>query len=145
MKMKDIRPKNPIEWIKYRHLEWKWDRILKKSGCSNWYLYFFYNDPDFDLRAQTVRSQFCGYPHVTVVNQSAISWCYEPLWGPRPMHEEVVKWCDQNCRDKYRLHWERVIQDHTGQYTPNGIGGNDELFIGFKNERDFMLFCLRWC
>lgn len=30
------------------------------------------------------------------------------------------------------------------QYLPNGIGGTDELFFGFKDERDYIMFTLRW-
>jgi hypothetical protein len=66
------------------------------------------------------------------------------MFGPIKNCKEMLEWCNANCRSKYRNHWERVIVDHAGQYLPNGIGGTDELFFGFKDERDYILFTLRW-
>jgi hypothetical protein len=69
---------------------------------------------------------------------------FEPLFGEIYNGSKVGAWCKENCKGKYRWHWERVIQDHAGQYLPNGIGGTDELFFGFKDERDYLMFLLRW-
>jgi len=140
----DIRPKELLSWIKYRYLEWCWDRVLKKSGHHHWESYLRYNDPDYYAPGRTVRDQLHGYPYVAVVPFRHLETVFEPLWGPVDHANHIKEWCDKNCRKKYRWHWERVIQDHDGQYLPNGIGGTDELFFGFKDERDYIMFILRW-
>ena len=142
--MNDIRPKELLSWIKYRYLEWQWDRVLKKSGHHHWESYLRYNDPDYYAPGRTVRDQLHGYPYVAVVPFHHLETVFEPLWGPVDHANHIKEWCDKNCRKKYRWHWERVIQDHAGQYLPNGIGGTDELFFGFKDERDYIMFTLRW-
>lgn len=142
--MNELRPKNPLLWIKYRYLEWQWDRVLKKSGCKSWESYFRWNDLDFVPWGQTVKDQLHGYPYIALVPFKNLETTFDPLWGPIDHANHIKGWCDKNCRKKYRWHWERVIQDHAGQYLPNGIGGTDELFFGFKDERDYILFTLRW-
>ena len=133
-----------ITTIKYKFLEWKWDRILKKSGHHHWESYLRYNDPDFNIRGQTVNAQFCGYPYVVIVNYKHLEASVETRWGETWNGNRVEEWCKENCHNKYRWHWERVIQDHMGQYAPNGIGGTDELFFGFKDYNDYITFKTVW-
>ena len=142
--MNDIKPKNPLLWIKYRYLEWRWDRVLKKSSWKTWESYFCWTDPDYNPVGRTVKDQLHGYPYIALVDYNKLPTRFDPLWGPVEHCEEMIAWCNRNCRGKYRNHWERVIQDHAGQYLPNGIGGTDELFFGFKDERDYIMFTLRW-
>lgn len=142
--MNNVKPKNPLLWIKYRILEWQWDRVLRKSGHSSWNMYFSWNDPDFNIRGQTVKDQLHGYPYIAIVPYTTLPILFDPLWGPVEYCEEILKWCEKNSRGKWRNHWERVIVDHLGQYLPNGIGGTDELFFAFKDERDYLMFTLRW-
>lgn len=130
--------------IKYKYLEWRQDRILKKSGHHHWESYLRYNDPDYYAPGRTVRDQLCGYPYIVVVNYNYLDCDIDPMWGPIWSGSTVDAWCKENCRRKYRWHWERVIQDHTGQYLPNGIGGTDELFFGFKDYEDYITFKTRW-
>lgn len=130
--------------IKYRYLEWYWDRVLRKSGHHHWESYLRYNDPDYYAPGYTVRDQLCGYPYIAVLPYQHLDCDVDPIWGPLWSGHKVDKWCRQNCRYKYRWHWERVIQDHTGQYLPNGIGGTDELFFGFKDYEDYITFKMRW-
>lgn len=102
------------------------------------------NDPDYYAPGYTVRDQLCGYPYIAIVPYQHLDCNVDPMWGPLWSGCTVDNWCKKNCRGKYRWHWERVIQDHAGQYLPNGIGGTDELFFAFKNERDYIMFLLRW-
>jgi hypothetical protein len=139
-----IKPKNPLLRIKYRFLEWQWDRVLKNSGHHHWESYLRYNDPDFNIRGRSVRDQLFGYPYVAVLPYRHLEAVSEPLFGEIHNGNTVEEWCKQYCKGKYRWHWERVIQDHAGQYLPNGIGGTDELFFAFKLERDYIMFTLRW-
>jgi hypothetical protein len=140
----NVKPKNPLLWIKYRYLEWCWDRVLKKSGWTDWRGYLRWNDPDFMPWGPTVKDQLFGYLYIHKVNYQSLPVRFDPLFGPIEHCTEMVEWCDKNCRGKYRNHWERVVLDHEGQYLPNGIGGTDELFFGFKDERDYLMFTLRW-
>ncbi len=142
--MNDIKPRNPLLRIKYRYLEWQWDRVLRNSGHQHWENYFRANDPDYNPAGHTVRDQLHGYPYIAVVDYRNLDFRVVPMWGEMWYGDTVNKWCEKNCRDKFRWHWERVIQDHKGQYLPNGIGGIDELFFGFKLERDYIMFTLRW-
>jgi len=140
----NIRPKNPLLWIKYRILEWRWDKVPHKSGYKHWEQYFRANDPDYYAPGYTVRDQLFGYPYIALVPFRHLETVFEPMWGPIENADHIREWCDRNCKKKYRWHWERVIMDHMGQYLPNGIGGYDKLFFGFKDERDYILFTLRW-
>lgn len=142
--MNNVIPKNPLLWIKYRYLEWRWDRVLRKSGHRSWEQYFRINDPDYYAPGYTVKNQLFGYPYIHKVNYQSLPIRFEPMFGPIEHCTEMLVWCEKNCRGKYRNHWERVIMDHEGQYLPNGIGGTDELFFGFKDERDYIMFTLRW-
>lgn len=137
--------KNPLLWIKYRYLEWRWESMLKRNIYSSWAHYLRANDPDYFAPGSTVRDQLYGYPYIALVDYDKLPTRFDPLFGPIEHCEEMIAWCNANCRDKYRNHWERVIMDHAGQYLPNGIGGTDELFFGFKDERDCMMFKLTWC
>lgn len=142
--MQDIRPKNPVLWLKYLWLEYCWDRVLKNSGYHHWEQYFRANDPDYYAPGYTVRDQLFGYPYISLVSFRHLETVFEPLWGPIQNANHICEWCDNHCRGKYRWHWERVIMDHEGQYLPDGIAGTDELFFAFKDERDYLMFILRW-
>ena len=142
--MNNIRPKNPLLWIKYKILEWQWDRVLRKSGYTDWESYFISTDPDYNPAGYTVKDQLHGYPYIALVPHKHLETTFDPMWGPLDHCETIRLWCKKNCRRKFRQHWERVIMDHAGQYLPNGIGGYDELFFGFKDERDYLMFVLRW-
>lgn len=142
--MNNLKPRNPLQQIKYRFLEWQWDRILKKSGHHHWESYQRYTDIDFYAPGYTVKDQLVGYPYINVVPYQHLDCNVDPMWGPLWSGSTVNEWCKKHCRHKYRWHWERVIMDYNGHYLPNGIGGTDELFFGFKDERDYLLFVLRW-
>lgn len=142
--MNNIRPKNPLLWIKYRYLEWQWDRILKRSGYTSWESYLRANDLDYFAPGRTVKDQLCGYPYIALVPFKYYETVFDPLWGPVDHGKSIDDWCKQHCKKKYRWHWERVIQDHAGQYLPNGIGGTDELFFGFKDYEDYITFKMTW-
>jgi hypothetical protein len=139
-----MKPKNPLLRIKYKFLEWRWDRVLKKSGYKNWEQYFRANDPDYYAPGYTVKDQLFGYPYIAVVPFQYLDCVFEPMFGEIYNGNTVDEWCKRYCKGKYRWHWERVIMDHAGQYLPNGIAGTDELFFGFKDERDYTMFLLRW-
>jgi len=88
--------------------------------------------------------QLC--PYVAHIDYAKLPTRFEIMFGPIDKHcTPLLNWCEKNCMHKYRSEWERVIQDpFTGEYLPNCIGGSDELFFGFKDERDYIMFTLRW-
>lgn len=147
--MKDIRPLNLLQRIKYRYLEWSWDRVLKRSGCSNWISYFRKNDLDFDIDAKTVKQRFAGYPYVVKISNARVDLCFHPLYGVTRSVETLNNWCLQNCSKKYRIEWLK-ISDHLNDdwYIVDSFYVNYTLepyaFIGFKDERDFLIFTLKW-
>ncbi len=142
--MNNIKPKNPLLWIKYLILERRWDKVLRNSGYQHWEQYFRANDPDYRPAGRTVKDQLHGYPYIAVVDQRHLDSHIDATWGELWNATTVKEWCDRNCQGKYRWHWERVIQDYAGHYQPNGIGGTDEVFFAFKLEQDYVMFMLRW-
>jgi hypothetical protein len=140
----NVKPKNPLLWVKYRILEWQWDRVLRKSGYKDWGSYFIVNDLDYNPAGRTVKDQLHGYPYIALVPYLALETRFEPMHGPVEHCGHIIEWCNKNCRRKFRCHWERVVQDHNGQYLPNGISGYDELFFGFKDYEDYITFKMQW-
>jgi hypothetical protein len=147
--MNSLNPINPIARLKYKFLEWKWDRVLEKSGHSSWESYLRYNDPGYNPRGRSINDQFCGYPYVACVpckyltkyKDSGINGLDQVYdWGGY----DVEQWCKENCKHRFRCELERVIKDHQGQYLQNGIAGIDEFFVGFKDYDDFITFKTVW-
>jgi hypothetical protein len=148
--VKNIRPKNILQRIKYRYLEWYWDRVLERSGCSNWESYFRKNDPDFDVHRKTVKQQFIGYPYVVEIPESKVDMVIDPLFGVIRSVSTLHKWCLDNCSKKHRYEWIKVVPDQNGDwyivdslYAPT-FAREAHAFFGFKDERDFLIFTLKW-
>ena len=132
---------NILKIIKYKWLEWQWDRVLKRSGCRDWYAYMLRNDPDFDINGYSIAKQLIGYPYIA----NPTDWDYVDggLHGLQPQVSHIFEWCAKNCKGKYYGAYNRVVKDHAGQYVADYYG-DELLFIGFKNERDYIMFTLRW-
>jgi hypothetical protein len=56
---------------------------------------------------------------------------------------EPTKWCNENCTDKFRFDFHRVLSTSNG-WEINEIGGGDYIFFACKNPKDYTLFLLRW-
>ena len=131
--------------FKYRLLEWKWERILKNSGHTSWYGYFRYNDPDYNIRGRTITKILHGYTYITCVRRASVTHYYQLLTSAnRNEGSEVYDWCNRYCRGKFCGVCERVTLEPNGDYLLNDIVGSDELFFGFKDHRDYLLFELKW-
>lgn len=143
--MKNLKLKNPLTWVKYKLLEWHWDRILRKSGYRTWYRYFYFNDPKFDPNGLRIQDQLFGYPYIAKADYSKIPLVDTGFFGLVEDSDIIVNWCTRYCRGKFKLRWEHVTLDSKGIYwTSNPIDGKVELFVGFEDERDYTLFILRW-
>jgi hypothetical protein len=149
--VKDIRPVNPLQRIKYLYLEWSWDRVLKRSGCASWESYFRKNDPDFNVHAKTVKQQFAGYPYVAQIPESRVDLVIDPWFGVIRNVETLYKWCAHNCSKKHRLEWIKVVHNQNDDwyivdslYRHANFAHEAHAFVGFKDERDFLIFTLKW-
>lgn len=140
--MKDIRPRNPLLWIKYLYLEWSWDRVLRQY--DSWTHYQFMNDPDWNPSGINIREQLFGYPYIAEIPEKYIELQFDPFWGPFEQFTKITNWCDKYCNHKYGPAWKRVIKNHEDQYVRNGAGSSDQLYFGFKDERDYIMFVMRW-
>lgn len=140
---------NIVRKIKAVYKLYKDRRFLKRHGCTTWKQYYWKNDPRVYLYADRVKDYYKGYKYISLFTSS------------RPMYEEygdwlqgltaIKDWCDNNCSGHWRCDIHRVIQ-HTGvfmngseiEWVMNDIGGHDILFFAFDDDRDYMLFMLRW-
>jgi len=132
-----------IAKIKHRYLNWKEKRFLKKHGCENRAQYERRYDPDYNIRASRIKEYYHGYPYVhCVTDRDHTAYFWDLGWdGQHVIH----KWCKENCKDKFRMDFLRVLKDrYTSEWHINELGGGDYIFIAFKDDRDMMWFKLRW-
>lgn len=117
-------------------------RLLKERGWTQ-KDFDLHNDPDHNVRATRVKDIYFGYPYVYgYETPSGTPWFQFGDWLEGLT---VIKdWCDANCKDKWREDIHRVIKDYWSEWEINELGGGDILFFAFKNEKDYMLFLLRW-
>lgn len=124
---------------------WQDSRFLKKHGCENWQQYHRWYDPDISPRSSRVRDFYRGYPYLYCFESrqhDVYSWNLD-CDGRRTA---VGRWCDEHCSDKHRMDMFRVIKcpATSNEWEMNDLGGGDYIFAAFKNERDFLMFTLRW-
>jgi hypothetical protein len=131
-----------IAWREY-YQNWKHRRYLKKMGWTQ-KQYEYHTDPDRNIRASRVQDYFQGYTHVHCFENRKHQIYYWDLGydGSR----EIMEWCEDNCKDKFRFDCLRVINcpATAWQWEINEIGGGDYYFTAFKNQEDAIMFTLRW-
>lgn len=54
-------------------------------------------------------------------------------------HREIIEWCEENCGEGGYGSFSR---DENAKWSVDGIFGNHHFF--FKDEKDFIMFTLRW-
>ncbi len=136
-----------IARLKARYAEWKERRFLKKHGCDSKAQYERRYDPDYNLRATSLRDYYHGYPYWADIPYPHHAYQVLYDYGPggwREGYHDIWDWCKEHCEDKFRIDFLRVIQNYSGEWEVNEIGGMDVIFIAFKNENDFLNYCLRW-
>ena len=130
-----------LKALKTRYYEWKKTRFLRKHGCETWHQYHRRYDLDFNMHANRIKDMYQGYPHVFAFPKSK-GGVWEQ-WGDWLIGLTVMReWCDKNCKDKWR---EDIVEAYHTTYgwEINALSGG-VLFFAFKDERDFMMFALRW-
>ena len=126
------------------------ERKLKKSGYKSWEHYRRWNDPDTLCRATRVKDFYHGYKYVHCF-EDRNHYAYELLYdyGPGGIKygdDEIVEWLDKNAKFTSRIDMHRVIKcpATADQWEFNDLGGGDYIFVAFKEEKDYMMFLLRW-
>ncbi len=127
-----------IDKLKELCKQYKDARFLKKHGCETWREYNRRYDPDFFSRARYVKNAYRGYKFITKLP--------DEYYGLREYSmKNIEKWCEENCKGKWRIDWFRGFYDPKfNDFELNEISGIDELYFAFQDERDYFLFKLRW-
>ena len=97
--------------------------------------------PKVCRKAETVRGWYCGYPYI-------IRWepsdeikqfrLYEHLDG-------AIKWCKENCNGEYTTNVFRVTEfEDSSNWGFDEFSGYDLCFFAFTDERDLLMFTLKW-
>jgi|688.fasta_scaffold1452166_1 hypothetical protein len=139
-----------IKWFKQQYKAWKDRRFLKRHGCRDWEEYHYCYDPDRNIRCTRVKDYYHGYPYWHVFERSN-HYCYKLLYdygpgGHRCGYHDIIDWCEENAKGKHRTDFLRVIKyPSTGnEWEINEFVGGDHIFVAFKEERDYLMFVLRW-
>lgn len=120
--------------------EFRERRFLNKHGCYNWKQYHRKYDSDFFASARYVKNAYRGYKFVAKLPEEFYVF---PMYLDTTV--DVEKWCEENCQGKFRGDWFRCIYDPKyDDYEVNEMGGMDELFYAFQEEKDYMWFKLVW-
>ena len=120
---------------------WKDQRFLRKHGCETWQQYHLRYDKDVNRIASNVVDWYAGYNYVYCfenINHTVYDWdiAYDGCFV-------INRWCEENLDDKYRLDFHRVYR-HYQEWIISDLGGGDLVFAAFKNERDYLMFLLKW-
>lgn len=139
-----------LTYLRTKIKTWQDNRFLRKHGCDNWKDYNYRFDPDVFKPANRVNDYYHGYTHF---------YCFENHkhevydWD---LHTDGIwklsQWAEKNCRGKFRFDFLRVYQQtpiglngaEKSEWWINELGGQDFIFVAFKEERDYTWFMLRW-
>jgi hypothetical protein len=124
--------------------EWQDGRFLKKHGCDSWEVYHHRFDPDIIRVSTRIKDFYHGYPYIYCFENHNHDVYYLDIAVDGT--SMLSKWCKANCKDKFRFDFHRVMKaPSTGnEWAVNELGGGDYIFAAFKNERDYLMFLLRW-
>lgn len=125
-----------IAWWK----AWKERRFLKRHRCENRIQYARWYDSDCYRGANLIRNYYHGYPFIHAIEFGIVMF---GDWNQGVT--DIKEWCGKNCQGKWRDDWHRVWRDSEDEdWRLDEMGGSDVLFFAFKDERDLILFMLRW-
>lgn len=136
---------NIISALKNRWKGHKEKRFLESHGCKTWREYERRHDSDVGYMTRWAHTYYHGYPYIFSVNPDGKRYSMYGNVHPYIVEvEQMLEWCEQNCRGKWRNDWQRGFWDLQGNFELNGLGGSDIMFFAFKDEQDYMWFKLRW-
>jgi hypothetical protein len=123
---------------------WKERRFLRKHGCETRIQYSRWYDPNCHRGANRIRDYYHGYPFIYSFEFGKISMV-DLLGDWYQGIDDIREWCNKNCHNKWRDDYHRVWRENEDEdWRMDEMGGGDVLFFAFKEERDLMLFILRW-
>jgi hypothetical protein len=133
-----------VDKIKTRYKLWKDRRFLKKHGCETWKQYHYRNDPDVFYPATRIKDYYRGYPYVYCIENRDHEVYYWDLGLDGTF--TVSKWCEENCKGKFRLDFHRAMNTPgtAYQWEINELGGGDYIFVAFKDPKDYTWFLIKW-
>lgn len=139
--------------LKQRYREWKLARFLKREGFSSIELYNRWYDPLVNQRAHTVNEFYKGYNYVVAIENRS-NYAYKLLYdygpgGYKYGAHEMLEWCEENCKGKFRMDMKRVGRFATwpgnAEWCITDIGADgDYWFYAFTDDEDAMWFRLKW-
>ena len=133
-----------IQKLKSQYDDWRERRFLRKHGCKNREQYNLKYDPLHNPLATRLMDFYRGYKYIYCFENHKHQIYYQDLayFGSYV----VTEWCRENLSGKWRFDVHRAIKyPSTGnEWEMNDIGGGDYIFAAFTDERDYMLFTLRW-
>jgi hypothetical protein len=125
-------------------------RLFKKHNVSTWSEYNLKFDCDYNKRANTIRTLFHGYPYVAEITDARVLLTNRcDNWGDG--YQYLREWLSTECKGKARatidraLRTEHLYSDGTKlvDWEINTFG-SDSVFIAFQDERDYLIFLLKW-
>lgn len=133
-----------IKQLKERWKGYKEKRFLESYGCETWREYERKFDADVGPHARWAHTYYHGYNHIFPLDPQKFS---DYVTRDRSYHslvEQMIEWCEQNSKGKWRNDWQRGFWDYGGNYEFNEISGLDVMFFAFKEEADYVWFKLTW-
>jgi hypothetical protein len=133
-----------FKYFKYKLLERRWEKILKNSHFNSWDTFLYWDDPDMNYFGNTPEESLCGFNYIIEVPFEKLDVIYTPMFGPMYSSATIEEWCKNNCKDKVRWVFSTKFKDHMDQYKPFPQHDTDIVSMGFKNEKDFFWFSMKW-
>ena len=136
--------------IKTAYQDMKTARLFKKHNVSTWSEYYLKFDPDHTHNGSTIREIFHGYPFVAEINDTrALMGKTGTSWEDGFLY--LKQWLATECKGKARATIDRTVRtehlynDGTKlvDWVINAFG-EDSAFIAFQDERDYLIFLLKW-
>lgn len=113
---------------------WYQKRFLKRHGCATYREYERRYDRDIDICSGTVEEYYQRYRYLHRFDASTTDHL---LKNKDKSLDEIIAWCDETCRKKWRYDTHRVI-------VPGKWPIMYKLVFAFQDERDYIDFVLRW-
>ena len=136
--------------VKTAYQDTKAETLFKKHNVSTWTEYYLKFDPDYNKRANTIRTMFHGYPFIAEITEArALLTNTCDNW--KNGYDYLRKWLATECRGKARatldrtIRFEHLYNDGTDlqDWGVNAFG-EDSVFVAFQDERDYLIFLLKW-
>lgn len=137
-----------------KYKAYKEQKFLREHGCETWEQYNDIHDPDRDPKKIFLKHIYHGYPYIHVFEDKN-HYAYQLLhvFHPRYGIDEINEWCKDNANHKFRIDGMNVIKTVKGwrSLLMTDIAKDNSLIrfkpyavVAFKDQADYILFCLRW-